>query len=1405
MVLARWSLFVLISVRCCLGALHGQCTSTMSTPIPDNGIIHVGFAVSGLTDANLSSPTQGICGVGLNFNHEYLGDLTITLIAPNGTSVVLVGPPTTTTMNTNLTTWNIQFLPCGSAVTPDPGFTDMWSNDQPWLSIASYSGTYHPQSGCLEDFNTGPANGLWQLVLQDHDVFQLGNLVSFTLIFCNPAGLSCDECSPNAGTLSPTSVFRCEGESIQTSQFALDFGAIGPSGANYNYTYLLIAGSTILQYGASWSSVPPAGSYTICGLSYNESDSIFVNAILESGDYDALMQTVTDGTICGQLTSTCVSVQVEVPPDTIHIQTDLCQGEIFSIGGQDYTTTGNFIQVHDGPGMCDTVYAIRIVPRDLIVAIPLPDTITCGGTQVILTATVSGAQGPFNFLWTTTFGSIISSPSLPGITVDQAGPYTVEVTDGICSGSASTNVHADQGYPQVFIEGGTLTCNEPNLDLTPIFIPSSGTVQWTGPGGFMSNQKDIQVSTAGTYFLTITNENGCSTTRPVDVLIDTSTIDIFIRVIFKFCDFGIATIGVNDYTGASTFVWTGPNGFFSDSWTPNAAAPGIYSVTETFANGCQRSASFFFDGDFSAPDLSLPATDTLHCGSTITLTATSLTPGVTYSWTGPQAFTSAQSSIQVQQAGAYHVLLVAPNGCKTEGMVEVVNGSDIFNFQIFSDTLTCIQDTVSVGVIAPSADVFDWLNYTGPDDTLSSIQVTTEGVYTVMMTDTNSGCTMMTSILVADDYSVPPYTFTGDTITCLDPVANLSFVPSPGVTYAGVYWELPDFTIVSGPVLNSNQLGTHILHAVGTNGCVGNLSIQIPVDTLSPFLLVEGDTLLCMDTAIILSQSFDSIVQYQWVGPGILQNQNSFIEVNEPGLYTLLATGINQCVAEYDIFVDSNFTQPVFQLMYDSIRCDLPATLIATSEDTAATYNWFSLTGTLLSPDSILMTSTPGVYEIAVEGYNRCIARDTVILMPPEFPIIQLEADTITCADTMVAITSTIDIIPVSTHWVNISGDTLGATPTLDVGDPGPYILSVVGPNGCRTLDAITVPIDTLSPLAVIDLIGEVRCQLKDVMFSGNGSTPLPLSYSWSTTGGNIMGSNILPVIAARDTGLYQLAVTSLDNGCTDTATYHLVPSPDAILQVSLNVTRPVCHDDLNGAIQITGVTGGIPGFEYQLNGGPPQTDLLFDGLGSGMYLLTVIDAGGCEYDTSILIDPTPAYTVDAGPDDEIYLGETHTLTGSTNLAGSEIGILTWDSLGVTLCTDCPDFDVSPWETTIYEFAVQSVTGCIVKDQMTLFVVEKGKYVIPNIFSPNGDGINDEIRISPTPGMTKVLQWIIFDRWGNAVYGKTDFDPGDPSVFWDGRTTTGEFANPAVFPYLIEFQLINGATELRHGNITLLR
>ncbi|HJW28089.1 MAG TPA: hypothetical protein VJ508_02440, partial [Saprospiraceae bacterium] len=495
------------------------------------------------------------------------------------------------------------------------------------------------------------------------------------------------------------------------------------------------------------------------------------------------------------------------PPDTVKVATNLCQGEIFSYGGQQYTTSGTFYQSHDGPGMCDTIIEIRIAPRTLNVVIPDPDTLFCNGNQVMLGSTVSGASGPFNYLWTTTFGNITTSPTQAIITVDQAGPYMLSVTDGICNGVASVNVVASQGFPQVFVEGGTLTCNQTSLTLSPVYIPSNGMVNWSGPNGFSSNQPVVTVTQPGMYIFKVTNSHGCSTSKSVEVAIDTATTVIGIYALPKDCPVQQDQLGVATGLPIVDYVWTGPNNFTGNNYSVIVTDAGTYSVTATFANGCKSSDTFDFDGDFAIPDIIVPNSDTLNCGETISLTANSSFPGVTYYWNWPGGFVDYNQTTMIQQEGTYFAVVNAPNGCFNSAPVDIVSGPDVFPYQVFTDTLTCNNDSARIGVLTAVGDLFQWLNYAGPGANQSSIQVGTPGTYTVMITDTNSMCVLNASIAVVANFAVPDFGYILDTVSCLHPQAHLSFVPYGGFTYTNVYWELPDLTLVPGPNLFSNQPG----------------------------------------------------------------------------------------------------------------------------------------------------------------------------------------------------------------------------------------------------------------------------------------------------------------------------------------------------------------------------------------------------------------------------------------------------------------------------------------------------------------------------------------------------------------------------------------------------------------------
>jgi gliding motility-associated-like protein len=129
---------------------------------------------------------------------------------------------------------------------------------------------------------------------------------------------------------------------------------------------------------------------------------------------------------------------------------------------------------------------------------------------------------------------------------------------------------------------------------------------------------------------------------------------------------------------------------------------------------------------------------------------------------------------------------------------------------------------------------------------------------------------------------------------------------------------------------------------------------------------------------------------------------------------------------------------------------------------------------------------------------------------------------------------------------------------------------------------------------------------------------------------------------------------------------------------------------------------------------------------------------------------------------------------------------------------------VAPLHSTIYEIEIEDIFGCIARDAVYVIVEERAKFFIPNIFSPNGDGTNDRFGLMTHPGVERVLNFTIFDRWGDVVYFQKDFDGSDASISWDGMAE-GKEVNPGVFVYLIELKLITGRSEIFTGTLTLIK
>jgi gliding motility-associated-like protein len=94
-------------------------------------------------------------------------------------------------------------------------------------------------------------------------------------------------------------------------------------------------------------------------------------------------------------------------------------------------------------------------------------------------------------------------------------------------------------------------------------------------------------------------------------------------------------------------------------------------------------------------------------------------------------------------------------------------------------------------------------------------------------------------------------------------------------------------------------------------------------------------------------------------------------------------------------------------------------------------------------------------------------------------------------------------------------------------------------------------------------------------------------------------------------------------------------------------------------------------------------------------------------------------------------------------------------------------------------------------------------YHIPNIFSPNGDNINDVLFIQSNSEVLSVNAFRVFDRWGNVVFENFNFLPNDEQQGWNG-TFSGKPLNPGVFVYWASIETTRG-DEVIVGDVTVVR
>lgn len=493
-----------------------------------------------------------------------------------------------------------------------------------------------------------------------------------------------------------------------------------------------------------------------------------------------------------------------------------------------------------------------------VITPPYIDTVKCPGDSIHLAYSTTPVFAPGNIFTaqlSDASGSFAAPVNIGTLAATSGGVIPCKLPIGTAAGngyririvgSSPVRISNDNGInirvttsltPPV-ANVNTPVCEGSTLNFT-VTGSTGSTYSWSGPASFSSGLQNPSISNAalansGDYIVTATL-NGCSAKDTITAQVKPMPAVPVAGNTGPVCEGAALGLSANSTTTGVSYNWTGPASFSSTSQNPsinNAALfnGGTYSVTVTL-NGCTSAA-----GSTTATVKPVPAppaagNNTPICsGADIQLTAGSTTGGVSYSWSGPNGFTSSQQNpvipaSTIYNAGTYSVTATL-NGCTSAAgsTIVVINASSALGGWVSPNDTIC-EGTLATFVVVPSnggpAPLYQWFKNGQPVSGANTTLLTVPNI----MTGDSFYCRMIAGGVCA---SVLTVYSNGIKMTVLPiittPVAHINATPSAALPGQSVLFHA---TVTGGgynPQFQWQRNGSNVLGAIYANWSANNLA-----------------------------------------------------------------------------------------------------------------------------------------------------------------------------------------------------------------------------------------------------------------------------------------------------------------------------------------------------------------------------------------------------------------------------------------------------------------------------------------------------------------------------------------------------------------------------------------------------
>ena len=801
--------------------------------------------------------------------------------------------------------------------------------------------------------------------------------------------------------------------------------------------------------------------------------------------------------------------------------------------------------------------------------------------------------------------------------------------------------------------------------------------------------------------------------------------------------------------------------------------------------------------------------------ATLSYTATTYTP-TSYSidWDAPaitagllnQSITSASflsnggdlSTINIQSSvitGTYNgsLKIANANGCSSTKAISIlIKPLPVVIFRVAAALNECQNNEITYTTqegktnyqwMVPGIPSTDYIITKGGkdfNDSTLTLKWLKTGSKTIQVnyTDANS-CTAENNKIATNTTTVNALpivaAITGSGNVCVGSAVTLSNSTTGGI------WSSTSATFAG---INSSGLVTGLSSGTSTitytltdlNLCSTTVNKGLTVNPLPTKPTLTSQEICDGTTATITGPS--GTYTYTWQVPtGVATSTTKSVSTSKAGTYTLTIMDANSCTSEAGTATVTVNPLPVKPTLTSQAICEgLTATI--TGPSGTYTYTWQVPTGVATSTTKSVSTSKAGTYTLTITDANSCTseagtATVTVNQLPAK-PTLTSQAicEGETTSVTMLTPTGTITY---TYTWIVPTGVATSTTKTVSTTKAGTYSLTITDANSCTSeVGTGIVTVNTLPAKPTLTSPKICEGETASVtMLTPTGT--ITYTYTWTVPTG--VATSTTKTVSTSKAGTYSLTITDANSCVSEVGTGSVTINPIP----TFNILSPSVCSGSQLKITANPLTGASTDYNYtwQVPTGVsnPANVSNFMTTTAGVYTATIKNKiTNCEsapLSNTVIFYPLPVAAPIIASANKVIMNKTLNLTAAAS-GGTSPYIFTW--------TPNSNYSISGQENAVFnaikegkvkiQYQVKDAKNCTVNSADYEITIESEDIILilPNAFTPNGDGNNDIFKIASSNllGQASFKSFEIYNRNGKLLYRTEKIEAG-----WDGRS--GDF------------------------------